>query len=400
MKYKAFQLSCQAKAKQTGIGLIIFTLILVIVSVAAMLSYLNSGEIKNERDKTIIAAMAEAKATLIGYAISNDISSPPYLPNPDLASSLSEGSQAGVAGVTDGSVAGKFPWRSLVSQPLKDGWNECLWYVVSGRFKSNPNTSIYNWDTQGQIDVIDGDGNTIASNLAALIVSPGRLLDGQDRTTFSADYIQCGGNYDARNYLDSFQSINAIGGRINYFPGSTDNRQASNASNKIFVLAENDYYNDRLLFITPNDIFDLFIKRSDFSAKVTSLLDDPDFRDHLESVVVDGSKGTNNVDCDNATSGNQIFCDNWKEMLLLKELNPPLPIFIDDVVTLPCNRVLLFGGQKTVTQLRQTVANKAEPSSYLENPNLDSFTTLPLPIFNGNSTFDATIPSSDILRCI
>ena len=39
-----------------------------------------------------------------------------------------------------------------------------------------------NWDTQGQIDVIDGTGKMIATNLAALIAAPGQAVDRQDRT--------------------------------------------------------------------------------------------------------------------------------------------------------------------------------------------------------------------------
>lgn len=393
-----FQLNLRSinSGKQKGASLLILVLILVIAGTGVFVSYLNIGSMKNDRNKTTIAALAEAKGVLLGFTIGASEVSSIYLPNPDLLTT-SEGSEAGSAGTKDFSLIGKFPWRSLGSLPIKDGWSECLWYVVSGRFKNSPRTDVLNWDTQGQIDVVDGNGNMLATNLAALIVSPGPILGGQDRSLLSSNLLQCRGNYDARNYLDTYAIENAIGGEVNYFPGSPYNRQATNTSNKTFVLANNDYYNDRFLFITADDIFQLLIRRNDFSAQVTALLNDPAFNDPL--MIPSIGKGTENLNCSALDPSNRDFCDNWKEMLLLKNLLLPSQITIDGTSTAVCARVLIFAGQRTVGQIRETLSDKANPANYIEGDNLTAFND-DTGEFDGVSAFDPNNPSADILRCI
>jgi hypothetical protein len=375
---------------QIGAALLIFLFILIIAITSSIFVLLNNDNIKFERDKRTALALSEAKAALIGFVIKDvDISNPSYLPNPDLDISpiIPEGSESSGAGAIDYSLIGKLPWKSLNIPPLKDGWGECLWYVVSGRFKKSPNTSVLNWDTQGQINVINAEGSTIASNLAALIISPGFVLSNQNRIADSAN-IQCGGNYDARNYLDAYSVSNAISGEINYFSGSTNNRQASNSINKNFVMANNDFYNDSFQFVTVDDIFNPIIRRSDFSAKITNFLEDP----YFSTVLITGNKGTDNINC-NEMFSNQTFCENWKEMVLLKELLIALP-------PLTCSRVIIFGGKKTNGQTRSTAANKNDPENYLEGDNLVAFNNILGLGFSGSSSFDFNNPSADIVKCI
>ena len=393
------------KYNQQGITLIMLILIVALAAAAYLVNLLDANAVKIERDKRTATALAEAKAALIGYAASNSaVNSVGYLVNPDLGPGVNtEGSAAGSTGAADFSLIGKLPWRTLGLPPTKDSSGECIWYIVSGRFKNSPKTSVFNWDTQGQIDIIDSDGNTIAANLAALTVSPNSPLDLQSHVLADTTLNQCGGNYDAKNYLDSYNSVNAIDGEVNYFVGSTNNRQAPNANNKRFVLAKNNYYNDRFLFVSVDEIFSIISRRSDFSIQITALLDDVDFKSHLQAVTITGNKGTGNVDCTLiSNANNKTFCNNWKEMLLLSQLSPPSPITIDGVTTATCARVLIFGGQKTGVQVRLTTTNKDDPANYLEGANLSAFVT---PIasnnnFVGVSTFDANSPSKDILRCL
>lgn len=382
---------------ESGVVLIIFLVVLVIAAATSLFVVLDSSNVKIEREKKTARAMAEAKAALIGFVIKKtDVGTPAYLPNPDLHLSgvISEGSESGNSGSVDISLIGKFPWLSLDTSPLKDGWNECLWYVVSGRYKKSPNTSIFNWDTQGQIDVIDEQGNLIASNLAGLIVAPGAVLADQNRSTDVANK-QCGGNYDARNYLDTYTASNAIAGEVNYFSGSTNNRQASNSLNKKFVLANNDYYNDLLLFLTTDDLFNPIMRRSDFTTHVETLLADP----YFQTVNITGTKGTADMDCDSTLTTNQTFCNNWSDMLLLTQLPSPAPITIDGVTTPNCSRVIIFGGKKDNLQTRITATHISDPANYLEGVNLTAFNT-PSSDFEGNSTFDPTNPSTDIMKCL
>lgn len=391
---------------QQGGALVMFVLVLVLAGMATLFSVLDGSAIRIEREKKTADVLAEAKAALVGYAIkSSAVVSAGYFPNPDLGPGLNtEGSSVSSMGGADISLVGKLPWRTLGVSPLKDGSGECLWYVVSGRLKSNLKTSALNWDTQGQIDVTDGAGNIIAVNLAALVISPNQLLVPQSRALADAAFMQCGGNYDAKNYLDPYSSSNAVSGEVNYYAGSTNNRQAANTNNKRFVITKNDYYNDRLIFVTVDEIFSLISRRADFALQVTALLDDPDFKLHLQTIAISGGKGTSNINCSAISNISQkTFCNNWKEMLLLTQLPTPSTIIIDGIATTAiCNRVLIFGGQKTAVQARLNSANKADPANYLEGTNFTSFTS---PIatsnsFSGLSTFSANSSSADVLRCL
>lgn len=414
--------------RQKGAALIVLTVILVLAASVVFVSQLNGSQIKVERGKKTALALAEAKAVVIGDAVSQPLlTSEGMLRLPDIGhgaspSVPSEGNSVSnfTGNMKNYSVLGKLPWKTLGIEPLKDGYGECLWYVVSGRFKKIPTTDTLNWDTQGQIDVIDKNGNLLATNLAALIIAPEFTLNDQNRSLADAAYNQCGGNYDAKNYLDTYDSLYSIAGEVNYFSGSTNNRLATNSDNKRFVFAKNDYYNDRFIFISVDEIFRSFIKRSDFSAQISALLNDPDFISILNEITITSAatlppnvKGTGNlgINCECsppsclsnksiANINNQTFCKNWKEMLLLTELSPPMPIIIDGSVTaVNCNRVLIFGGQKMGVQARLDDTDKSDPANYLEDTNLIAFNT-PNNDFNGVSTFNAANPSTDILRCI
>ncbi len=395
---------------QRGAALMIMLVIMVVGASTVLVSSLNSSGLRIERDKITADALAQAKGALIGYAVSQPITSAGDLRLPDLGFSNSlltvpaEGSSPpNFTGNTQGySIIGKFPWKTLGTPPLRDGYGECLWYALSGWLKNTNSTSPINWDTPGQIDVLDGNGNVIASNLAALVAAPGPVLDGQNRSLGDTIYTQCGGNYDVLNYLDTYDSTNAVSGEVNYFSGSTNNRIAADTNSKRLVMANTDYYNDTFLFITVDDIFRPIIRRSDFSAQIAAMMNDAAFITHLQSITVSGlgTKGTGNVNCTNAP--NQAFCTDWQEMLLLTALTPPSPITIDGTLTTTCSRVLIFGGQKIAAQVRMTAAQKSNPAYYLEDPNLAAFAvpTTTSSDFTGAPTFDANTPSADLLKCI
>lgn len=397
----------QPPNKQQGMMLIMLVFILGLIVTSYLLHALNPGAIKIERDKKTVVTLAEAKIALLSYVLTKPAGNIfGYFPNPDLGqiNFLKEGDSAETAGDKNAIVIGKLPWRSLGISPLKDGANECLWYIVSGHFKNNPKTGdALNWDTQGQIDVVDKMGNVIKANLTALIVSPGGPLSSQNRTRAIAEWDQCGGNYDARNYLDPFSAEVAIDGEVNYFINTPNNSRAPNTNNKQFVLINNVDYNDRFLFVTVDDIFSLINRRSDFSAHINALLDDADFKAHLQAVSINGNKGTKEVECNKITNAdNQKFCSNWIEMFLLTELSVATPIAIDGIATAPCSRVLIFGGQKTGTQVRSTANDKADPANYLEAVNLEAFDVPKANSSNfiGTSSFNAGNSGADLLRCL
>ncbi len=390
-----------------GAALMLMLLIIILGGVTFLVSSLNSASLLIERDNKTTIALAQAKEALIGdTASSPSILSAGYLRLPDLGFGMgnvpAEGSSPPnfSGNNSDLSVIGKIPWKTLAISPSRDGSGECLWYVVSGRFKNNPTSnSAFNWDTAGQIDVFDGNEKSIALNMAALIIAPGKPLDLQSHAQSNPVYTQCGGNYDARNYLDPYNKFNATYEEFNYFTGGTNNRLAPNDKNKRFVLTLNSHYNDRLQFITADDIFRPIIRRSDFSSQITALKNDPYF---LTAAPTNNNKGIGSNICNSLLPNNQIFCINWKEMLLLANLPTPSSIVIDGASTGICRRVLIFGGQKIAAQSRITSADKSNPANYLENANLAAFAT-PTAVsnhFTGFSTFNANNPSADILRCI
>jgi hypothetical protein len=390
-----------------GAVLLLLLLILILGAASFLVSSLNSSSVQNERDNRTTLALAQAKDALIGDSVSTpSLESAGYLRLPDLGFGMgnepAEGSSPPnfTGNDIDHSVIGKIPWKTLGISPSHDGQGNCIWYAVSGRFKNNPTTnSPFNWDTPGQIDVVDENGNAIASNIAALIIAPGQPLDRQDRALSNPAYTQCGGNYDARNYLDPYISSDDSSSAVNYFPGSKDNRIAHNAKNKQFVSAKNSRHNDRFLFITVDDIFRPITRRHDFSAQIAALINDPYF---LTAVPLSTNKGIGINICGNLLPNIQTFCNNWKEMLLFARLPTPSSFIVDGAQTGLCTRALIFGGLRTATQHRLTTADKSNPANYLEDTNLTAFAspTATSGNFTGFSTFNANNPSADILRCI
>lgn len=398
----------QKIVNQQGAALIIFMLVLILSAATYFVGGLSSNTVALDREKQTQAALAEAKGALIGDAVEKQgstlSSSMPAitLSNPDLGTGANEGDETANAGAIDYSAIGRFPWRSLGTVALKDGSGECLWYAVSGRFKTYTHTAMpLNWDTQGQIDVIDEKGNQLATNLAALVIAPGPVLAGQNRSSVQTIYPQCGGNYDAKNYLDTFDLNNAILGNINYFPGTANNSKAQNSSNTTFVVANNANYNDRFIFVTTDDIFNQVMFRAAFSNEIDALLT------YFQNMTIstDIGKGTGNFKCANA----DLFCENWIEMVFVKDygvVNKVPVTWIDPksmgtVGTANCQRVIIFGGQKTKTQLRDASA-KDNAENYLEAPNYAAFTagSSSGSSYQGVSKFDPHFPTLDVIQCV
>lgn len=266
-------------ARQCGIALLILLAIISMAIIFALVAGLNknAGELARARDQKTYAALAQAKAALIAYAVTykdthdNPGSStyyvPGYLPCPDSGTSTSEGVAASTCGSSLVSVMGRLPWKTLGLDALKDGSGECLWYAVSGTYKNSPNavsgsttnSNMMNWDTNGQFDVMDADGtsflagSTSDTNAVAVIFAPGAVLSGQSRTPATGT-ANCGGNYTAAAYLETANGIN------NSVVSGT-----ANASSTFIAGTASDTFNDKLVYITRADIWNAIEKRSDFN---------------------------------------------------------------------------------------------------------------------------------------
>jgi uncharacterized protein YjlB len=292
-------------ARQRGAALLILVAIIGMGVLFALVAGLNKSarDLAQARDEKTYAALAQAKAALIAYAVTykdthdnpagNSYTVPGYLPCPDLGSSASEGQAASNCGASLVSVMGKLPWKTLGLDALKDGSGECLWYAVSGTYKNNPNgvsgsttnSNMMNWDTNGQFNIMDTNGTAFLAGLTpdtaavAVIFAPGSTLSGQNRTPV-AGTTNCGGNYTAAAYLETANGINdsVVSG-------------TAGAQSAFIAGTASDTFNDKLVYITRADIWNAIKKRSDFNNYLRALT-----RLATECVAEYGNQNGNNND--------------------------------------------------------------------------------------------------------
>lgn len=438
------------RKRQRGAALLIILTIIGIGVAVLLVNALTRAANRIEADKKTAAALAQAKDALIGYAATyrdshaNEVFG--YLPLPDLGSSRNgtaeEGNAAGnFSGNTKNlTVIGRLPWRTLGLPPLRDGQGECLWYAVSGSFQDTQKADVLNWDSLGHLDLYTSDGtpagtvsttgNNYGQRPVAIIFSAGPPVPGQNRQASTTDAVgNCGGNYDVRNYLDSFNASANINNIVNYFAGTPNNSTGyaynltgtSNGSqlatsdlgapkNTVFgdvSASTQPIANDRVVVITADDVFRRIKQRSDFKSDIDTMMGD--LAACLNAMAAAslpaasaGNKGIDNVvtACPPAGTKKTNVLNNWKENLLYTKLPTPAKITINGALTPnACYAVLIFGGEKPGSQVRNSSTDKANSYNYLEGDNYTSFTT-PGTTYSGKSAFDKTNPSQDLLACI
>jgi hypothetical protein len=387
-----------------------------------------------------------------------------YLPLPDLGSSRNqnldpscqdgsgnpiEGCDAnfftGLVFDTNGigpTVVGRFPWRTLGTAPLRDGHGECLWLIVSSlhsriqRATPAPVLPPMNWDTLGQLDIVIANGtNALNSALTgvhdrpvAIIYAPGPPLPGQDRGPSATDDVtQCGGNYNAANYLDPAIAT-ALGGVTNYLGlanNASGNTGDSNPANDPDVpkpmLTEGRLFasggnylpnactgascdllaNDAGLRLTTDHLFSALRKNANFRTDINSMLDRMVncLRDEIAnggSVTNGKIAGANNNTCYGEDVHPLGYYPHWREMVFVTA-----PASVNATA---CAGALLFAGQRAAGQQRITLADKNSSANYLESANLSEFTA-GTNSFAGPTWFDRVstggqTANQDIVRCI
>jgi hypothetical protein len=171
---------------QGGFGLALFLVILVLGTVAVLLSTPNLASLKVDRDKVTERALARAKTALIGRAARDD-ARPGSLPCPDTDG---DGTSELFVGNDCPTYIGFLPWRTLGLPDLRDGSGERLWYVLSASFRDHPSAEPINSDKRGDIETKSAGGALISGDLVALVVAPERALAGQVRPSANpADYV-------------------------------------------------------------------------------------------------------------------------------------------------------------------------------------------------------------------
>lgn len=419
-------------------------LIIMVVGAAFLLGALNSNP-QIERDKVTADALVQAKEALIGYAATyrdkpthaTDVFG--FLPLPDLGSTRNgtpeEGNAAGSfpGNTTNLTVIGKLPWRTLGLPALRDSKGECLWYAVSGSFQNVLKTSALNWDTLGHFDVfssngtpagtVSATGNNFHQRPVAIIFSAGAALAGQDRLASANDTVAtCGGNYNVRNYLDSFNADANINNIVNYFAGSANNATgyaynltgvangsqlsaAALAAPKSIISGNivtslGNIVNDRALVITADEIFNRVRLRNDFATDITTML--ANLAACLNAMpaaslpaATAGNKGIDNIitACPAVGANNINVRNNWRENLLYAR--PGGAITVNGA---PCAAALLFGGARTAGQVRASTIDKANAAMYLEGGNAASFPNGAA--YTGAGAYSAANPAADVAICI
>jgi YD repeat-containing protein len=243
------------RAGESGFVLIALIALLAMGGLYFFISNLTPEAIEARRQAKTEAALMQAREALIGYAISyrdkNANRMYGFLPMPDIGkrgTTTDEGckdsnskplegcqsppSPSDIAKVEAGNdylptLVGRFPWRTLGMPPLRDGHGECLWLIVSSLALSGNatgTTHAFNWDTLGYLDVQTANGDSALQSLYAglphnrpwaIIYAPGHPLADQIRSNLGGDDVsECGGNYDARNYLDPYV-LDALGSTRN-----------------------------------------------------------------------------------------------------------------------------------------------------------------------------------------
>lgn len=444
---------------QQGAALLIFMILVVTAALTYVVSSLTPEAIEARRAQKTQEVLSLAREALLGYALvyrEQQITQGQYdrvygyLPLPDLGSSRNNNAACTQEGcdaanfsgnALNTTVIGRLPWRTLGIGPLRDGSGECLWYVVSGSHQRQQRVTPMSWDSLGHLDVVVANGTgALASALAgahdrpvAIIFSPGSPLPGQDRSNSAGDDVgQCGGNYDAANYLDP---TSAIAGITNYLSGTNSATAVTGDSNpandpdtpkgmlvqgKIFAAGGNYLpnactggncslvVNDAGLTLSSDQLFDTLRKSANFRLDLNTLLERMTscLRDQIAggsppaayAKVADSPTG-----CYGDAADPIGYYSNYRDMIFVAAPGSS-SVTVDGAAQPSCSGALIFAGQRRAGQQRITPADKAAYANYLEGGNLTSF------VASGNSfagagTFARTSSAGqeknqDIVRCI
>lgn len=230
---------------QRGALLILLVIALGVLAATVFVSMLSSSDIQNKRNKQTAAALAEAKAALIGRAMRDD-SRPGSLPCPD---TNNDGSADMFSGTQCPSYIGRLPWRTLGLPDLRDGYGERLWYAFSIQLTDYPSTQGINSNTSLNLQVYGSDKVTpltsVGNEAAAVIFSAGPVLNGQSRDAANTN--------NAPDYLD----------KTGTSPSDIDNAKPGGPfiQGPVRDSAGNIIVNDKLMIITRHDLFSAVEKR-------------------------------------------------------------------------------------------------------------------------------------------
>jgi hypothetical protein len=256
------------QANQRGAVLLLFMVVLIAIASIFVSSLLGkkAAEVTQNKIDHDYKVLRKAKQALLSYAVDYSLpihtggfSNMGILPCPDLRTTSSSGAQDSPCGNLHTNSVGFLPWKTLGIDELRDSNGECLWYVVSGDYKTGPKANMLNEDINGLLQVQDENGKLYhgadpGDRPIALILAPGGILQEQSHLP------NCQGNSNEENYLESGGSHHhATGVSFNY----TDDHD-TNMADKIWTYVygtalsrlENSDFNDKMVWITKDEYWD------------------------------------------------------------------------------------------------------------------------------------------------
>ena len=165
-------------SREEGAAVLLVILLLASGISLAFMHALSASRILTATEQRTAAALNLAREALLGYAVTypdqiNPDYGPGYLPCPDRNNDgITDAGSCSLAGRTS---IGRFPYKTLELEQLRDGYGETLWYVVADNFRNNPKLEPLNSDVAGNLGVDS------INDIAALVIAPGAPTENQNR---------------------------------------------------------------------------------------------------------------------------------------------------------------------------------------------------------------------------
>ena len=228
--------------RQDGAALLILLAIITLSITTFLLTGANRVQHLLNAPYQNMAVLSQAKSALIASSRLSDSDKSTsglkhrYFLCPDLT-----GNGEAEASCNASRVEGWLPWKTLGLKPLRDTSGTCLRYFISSSYMSGalPPPSI-------TLPLLDGDftlnnqSQVMSTVVVAVIIAPGKVLEGQARSTTGTSMADCGSAGVATNYMDVIAGVNnAVANGFITAPEQVD------ASVK---------FNDTLIVILPSDL--------------------------------------------------------------------------------------------------------------------------------------------------
>jgi hypothetical protein len=194
--------------RERGAALLALLAVIALTASWFLVSQLNaeSGSLAAARKNRNAEVLNRAKQALIGYvaaqAAKSGENNPGAMPCPENPGDFADATgRQGLVGTSCGTTTvGRFPWKTLGLDQLRDASGEPLWYVVGpGWGVASGSNTVINSNSTGQLTV---DG--VANDAIALIIAPGPAIAAPAATGCTAwnQARPTTGIPDSRNYLE------------------------------------------------------------------------------------------------------------------------------------------------------------------------------------------------------